>query len=393
VGAYFEGVKLEIVATSARALVLLAFVGTACGDPKGAPKGGAAPAIVSVAQVREADVPFEVPAFGLVEASSTVDIVPQVTGLVTEVHFKEGDFVKKGELLFTVDTRPYNASLAVAQAELARNEALAEQARVEAERAVRLAAEGIASEQEVAKARADAASTAASVKVGRATLRSAGLNVSFTRITAPIDGRTGSLLIHPGNVVHAGATQPLVVIRAVSPVQVRFSVPEEYLARIRSRMASSPLSVRITPKGESAKSVEAPLTFVENSVDTRTGTLGLKATFANENLELWPGASVDVALILDEDKGAVIVPEAAIQVGQDGKHVFVVEGAKAKLRRVEVARSSEHIALIRSGVRVGEHVVIEGQVRLRDGVSVSVKPSGPDSRAKKPEAGPEAALQ
>jgi membrane fusion protein, multidrug efflux system len=384
---------LEIVAISARALVLLAFLAAACGDSKGAPKGGTAPAVVSVAQVREADVPVELPAFGLVEASSTVDIVPQVTGLVTEVHFKEGDFVKKGDLLFTVDTRPYNASLAVAQAELARNEALAEQARVEAERSARLAAEGIASEQEVAKARADAASTAASVKVGKATLRSAGLNVSFTRITSPLEGRTGSLLIHPGNVVHAGDTQPLVVIRAVSPVQVRFSVPEESLPRIRSRMASGPLSVRITPKGESAKSVEAPLTFVENTVDTRTGTLGLKATFANKNLELWPGASVDVALVLDIDKRAVVVPEAAIQVGQDAKHVFVIEGTKAKLRRVEVARSTENIAVIRSGVRVGEHVVIEGQVRLRDGVNVSVKPSGPDSKSKKPEAGPEAALQ
>jgi multidrug efflux system membrane fusion protein len=383
---------LEIVAMSARSLLLLAFLASACGESKGAPRGPA-PAVVSVAQVREADVPFEVPAFGLVEASSTVGIVPQATGLVTEVHFKEGDFVKKGDLLFTVDTRPYSASLAVAQAELARNEALAEQARVEAERAVRLAAEGIASEQEVAKARADAATTAASVKVGKATLRSAGLNVSFTRITAPMDGRTGSLLIHPGNVVHTGDTQPLVVIRAVSPVQVRFSVPEEYLGRIRSRMLAGPLTVRITPKGEGGKSVEAPLTFVENTVDPSTGTVGLKATFANKNLELWPGASVDVALLLDTDKRAVVVPEAAIQVGQDEQHVFVVEGNKAKLRSVEVARSTEAVAVIRSGVRVGERVVTEGQVRLRDGMNVSVKPPAAESKSKKSEAGPEASLQ
>jgi multidrug efflux system membrane fusion protein len=328
-----------------------------------------------------------------VEASSTVGIVPQATGLVTEVHFKEGDFVKKGDLLFTVDTRPYSASLAVAQAELARNQALAEQARVEAERAVRLAAEGIASEQEVAKARADAATTAASVNVGKATLRSAGINVSFTRITAPIEGRTGSLLIHPGNVVHTGDIQPLVVIRAVSPVQVRFSVPEEYLARIRSRMAGGPLTVRITSKGEGVKSVEAPLTFVENTVDTSTGTVGLKATFANKNLELWPGASVDVALLLDVDKRAVVVPEAAIQVGQDDQHVFVVEGGKAKLRSVEVARSTEELAVIRSGVRVGERVVVEGQVRLRDGMNVSVKAQDTGSKSKKSEAGPEASLQ
>jgi multidrug efflux system membrane fusion protein len=377
---------------SARSLLLLAFLASACGDSKGPPKGPA-PAVVRVALVTEADVPFEVPAFGVVEASSTVDIVPQVTGLVTEVHFKEGDFVKKGDLLFTVDTRPYSASLAVAQAELARNKALAEQARVEADRAVRLAAEGIASEQEVAKARADAASTAANVKVGQATLRSAGLNVSFTRITAPLAGRTGSLLIHPGNVVSVGDTQPLVVIRAVSPVQVRFAVPQEHLSRIRERMAAGPLSVRITPKGDGATSVEAPLTFLENTVDASTGTLSLKATFANKNLELWPGASVDVALVLGIDKRAVVLPEAAVQVGQEAKHVFVVEGSKVKLRHVEVARSTEEIAVVRSGVRPGDRVVVEGQVRLRDGMDVSVQPSGAESKAKKSGAGPEASLQ
>lgn len=372
--------------------MLLALLSWGCSDSKAAPKGPA-PAVVSVAPVTQADVPLEVPAFGLVEASSTVDIVPQVTGLVTEVHFKEGDFVKKGDLLFTVDTRPYSASLAVAQAELARNQALAEQARVEAERAVRLAAEGIASEQEVAKARADAQSTAANVNVGKATLRSAGLNVAFTRITSPMDGRTGSLLVYPGNVVRAGDAQPLVVIRQVSPVQVRFSVPEENLARIRERMAAGPLTVRITPKGDGGKSVDAPLTFLENTVDTSTGTLGLKATYANKNLELWPGAAVDVALLLDTDKGAVVVPEAAVQVGQDAKHVFVVEGNKVKLRPVDVARSTDKIAVIRSGLRPGERVVVDGQVRLRDGVSISVKPAAPESKTKKSEAGPEASLQ
>jgi multidrug efflux system membrane fusion protein len=157
-------------------------------------------------------------------------------------------------------------------------------------------------------------------------------------------------------------------------------------------MTTGPLSVRITPKGDGGKSVEAPLTFVENTVDTSTGTLSLKATFANKNLELWPGASVDVALVLDVDKRVVVVPDAAIQVGQESKHVFVVEGSKAKLRNVEIARSNEKIAVVRSGLRPGERVVVEGQVRLRDGAAVSVQPGGSETK-KKSDVGPEASLQ
>lgn len=336
------------------------------GQPKAVP--------VTVADVVQRDVPFEIPAFGTVEASSTVDIVPQVSGLVTEVHFKEGDFVKTGDLLFTVDTRPYAASLAVAKAELERNEALAEQARVDSERKQKLAAEGLVSTQDLDQARATEQSTAANVKLGRAALRSAGLNVQFARITSPLSGRTGTLLVHAGNVVRAGEPSPLVVIRNLSPVQVRFSVPEEYVNRIRERAKSEPLTVRITTRGEGAKTVTAPLTFLENTVDPTTGTLALKATYANQGLELWPGAAVEVALVLDVDRGATVVPGAAVQKGQEGSYSFVVEQGKAKLRRVEVQRTTATLALIQSGVRPGEKVVTDGQVRLRDGVPVSMKP-------------------
>jgi multidrug efflux system membrane fusion protein len=362
-----------------------------CARDEGRGEKAARPVPVTVATVTVEDVPFEIDAFGSVEASSTVDVVPQVTGLVTAVHFNEGDFVQKGALLFSVDTRPYSASLAAAQAELQRSRALAEQAKVEANRTEKLAAEGLASEQELARARADAASNAANVKVGQASLANAGLNVAFTRVTSPISGRTGSLLVHAGNVVRAGETQPLVVIRSISPVQVRFSVPEAYLARIRARMSGGALGVKVTPKGQKEPVIEGPVTFLENTVDVSTGTLALKATFANRGQELWPGEAVDVKLVLDTDKQAIVAPEAAVAEGQDGKYAFVVEGGKARFRRVDVLRTTPALAVVRSGLRAGEQVVTEGQVRLRDGAAVSLKPALGAKKA--PDGGQEANLK
>ena len=332
------------------------------------------PVVVETAQVL--DVPREVETFGTVEASSSVDIAAQVQGLITEVHFKEGDFVKQGDPLFTIDTRPYRASLAAAQAELARNQALAEQAKVEADRAARLRLEGVASDQELAKAGADAAASAANVKVGQAQMQSASLNVQLTRITAPIAGRTGSLLVHAGNVVHPGDTQPLVVLRSLSPVYVRFSVPQDYLGVIRERFGKEPLTARVTPRGEGAKAVAGPVTFLENTVDAATGTIALKATFVNAGQELWPGASVDVVLVLGQDKQAIVVPQAALQQTQSGAIVFVIDkDARADLRPVKVLRSTETQALIASGVKAGEEVVTDGQLRLRKGSKVTRKPS------------------
>jgi membrane fusion protein, multidrug efflux system len=335
----------------------------------------AVPVVVATAQLL--DVPREVATFGVVEASSTVDVAPQVQGLVTQVHFKEGDFVKRGDLLFTVDTRPYRASLAAAQAELLRNQAVADQAQLEAERATRLKQEGVASDQEVAKARADAASSAANVKVGQAQIQSANLNVQFTRITSPLDGRTGSLLVHAGNVVRPGAAQPLVVIRSLSPVYVRFAVSQDYLGTIRERFGREPLTARVTPRGAQAKPVEGPVTFLENTVDAATGTVALKASFVNAGQELWPGASVDVVLVLGVDRQATVVPEAALQRTQSGPIVFVVgRNGVAELRPVQVLRSTAAQALIGSGVKAGEEVVTDGQLRLRQGSKVTRKATG-----------------
>jgi membrane fusion protein, multidrug efflux system len=329
---------------------------------------------VRVAVVEQRDVPLEIPAFGTVEASSTVEVVSQVSGLVTQVHFKEGDFVKAGDPLFTIDTRPYAASMAVASAEVERYQALAEQARLQAERTERLVQEGLATAQELDKARADAQSSAANVKLGRAALRSAGINVAFTHIESPLEGRTGALLVHAGNVVRAGDPAPLVVIRRLTPVQVKFAVPETYVDRIRERAKSSTLDVHIKRAGVDSKPVTAPLTFLENAVDEATGTLALKATYPNTGFELWPGVSVEVALVLGVDKQAIVAPGAAVAEGQSGAYAFVVEQGRARLRKLEIERTTPELAVVRSGLRAGEQVVTEGQVRLRDGIAVSIKP-------------------
>lgn len=353
-------------------LLLLAWALPSCSTDK-APAAARKPAPVRVAKVERADVPTVIKTFGSVEANRSVAIQPQITGLITEVHFKEGDFVKQGDLLFTVDARPYRATLAAARAALERHRAEAKQAKREADRALRLNKQGIASEQDLARARAEAATAEANVKAGEAQIRSSNINVAFTRIVAPMAGKTGSLLVNAGNLVSAGDSRPLVVIRSLSPVYVRFAVPQEYLPRLRERFDHGTLSVRALARGEGAKAVEGPLTFIENTIDPATGTLSLKASFKNEKFELWPGASVDVELVLGVEKQAIVAPETAVQTGQTGQYAFVIDDQqKAHVRPVVVNRVHAGLALIRTGLKPGDVVVTDGQVRLRDGSAVEV---------------------
>jgi multidrug efflux system membrane fusion protein len=374
---------MRLCREAAKAALLLLACGAGAGcESKSKAAKAEQPVPVTVAAVKLEDVPREVQAFGVVEASSTVDVRAQVQGLITQVHFHEGDVVKRGDPLFSVDTRPYSASLAAAQAELLRNQAVAAQAALEAERAVRLRGEGVASDQEVARAEADARSSAANVKVGQAQIQSASINVALARITSPIAGRTGSLLVHAGNIVKATDAQPLVVIRSSTPVYVRFSVAQDYVATVRERMQQGSLSVRVTPRGENAKALEAPVTFLDNSVDVATGTVMLKATHPNVGQELWPGASVDVVLVLGVDRQALVVPEPALSRSQTGTFVFVVgEGGRAEPRAVEVLRTTATQALIRSGLAAGEQVVTDGQLRLRKGTKVAAKAASPTPSA------------
>jgi len=366
-------------------LLGLALTAGACqqGTPGGSARSGpGGPVPVSVASAVRKDVPVVVRSVGNVESVGTVEVASQVTGLVLDVHFKEGDFVKRGDLLFTIDTRPYSSTLAAAQAQLARDQALYQQAVDEAERAVRLNSEGLASEQDLTRAKSNAAAAAAALGADKAQIGSARIDVQFTRIRAPIDGRTGSLLVYPGNVVRSNESRPLVVIRSLVPIYVRFSIPEDYLPRLRMRMKEGDLPAFATPRGEGGATVEGRVSFIDNWVDPATGTIALKALFTNRDHELWPGEFVDVALTLAVDQDATVVPEAALQTGQDGPYVFSVGAdGKATYRSVVLKHIVGPEAVLASGVEPGEQVVIDGQVRLRDGTPVTARPSAPGPAA------------
>lgn len=360
--------------------VVLACLLAATGCDRGAagPERKSAPVPVSVQPVERADVPVEVRAIGTVEAVSTVAIVPQVTGRVTKIHFSEGASVRKNDPLFSIDTRPYNATLAAAQAELEKSRALAEEAKVEAQRAQALVREGLATAQEAARREADMKSTAATVAAAEAQIASASLNVQFTTVRSPIDGRTGQLLVHAGNVVRAGDTEPMVVVRSLTPVKVMFTISQDLLPQLRERFKAGTLPVRATPRGGGARTSTGELTFIDNAVDIATGMLTLKATFPNQDEALWPGSFVDVVLVLDEEQGAIVAPEAAVAEGQQGPYAFVVDGEnKARLRRVTLKRRTETRAIVASGLAPGDRVVVDGLVRLKDGTAVSVKPDAP----------------
>lgn len=362
---------------SARARALLLIAGAAvlggCRDEAAAREKPVEKVPVTAASVLQQPVPIELDSVGTVEPLSTVDITPQVTGTITFVHFKEGDSVKKGDLLFSIDTRPYATGLAAAQAQLTKDEALASQAREEAQRQERLVAEGVGTAQELSRARANANSSSAALEADRAQIRSASLNVQFTKLRSPIDGRTGSLFVHAGNVVTANSNTPLVTIRTLVPIHVRFAVPETYLSQIRERRTSSDVVVRATPRGPAAKTVSGRLVFIDNSVDATTGTIALKALFTNEDQSLWPGQFVDVALELGVEDKALVVPLSAVMPGQEGSHVYVVEGDHVRLRTVQVERQHGNDAILKSGVAAGERVVTDGQVRLRDKTPITIK--------------------
>jgi len=329
---------------------------------------------VAVAPVLQKDMPVEVRAVGTAEAVSTVQVLPQVSGLIQEVHFREGDNVKKDQLLFTIDTRPYRARLSAAQAALEKNKALADQAHADLERYEKLGAEGLASQLDLSKARANAAALDASLGENRAAVQSNSINVNFAAIRSPIDGKTGSLLVHAGNVVGPADTRPLVVIRSLAPIYVRYAVPEQFLPSIKSRFKEGRVAVQATPRGSRGEPANGELTFIENAVDSATGKIDMKARFSNEGEALWPGQFVDVVISLSIQHAATVVPESAVQTGQDGSYVFVVgPDLKALMRRVEVDRTAGTVVVLRSGVTPTDRVVVDGQVRLRDGAAVVIK--------------------
>jgi membrane fusion protein, multidrug efflux system len=330
---------------------------------------------VLVARVETRDVPVEICVVGNVQAYSTVAIRPQITGPIMKVHFEEGQEAKAGDRLFTIDPRPFEAALNQARASLKRDEAQLLSARLEFQRTSNLFQTKIASQQDYETAEAAFNSAEATVLADAAGVSSAQVSLDYTDIRSPVDGRTGRLLVKAGNVVKA-PDDILVTLTQIHPIYVAFSVPEQQLPAIRRRAGETVLPVQAIVAGETNNPAWGELTFIDNAVDANTGTILLKGTFANTNTVLWPGQFAQVTLTLAQVSNAVVVPAQAVQTGQNGQYVFVVQPDETvEMRVVTTGVNFEGNTVVSGGLKAGETVVTDGQLRLIPGARVSVKSS------------------
>jgi len=330
---------------------------------------------VSVTTVKRAIVPYFVTANGVAEPMQTVAVEAQVNGILNRVTFAEGQQVQAGQVLFLLDARQYVAVLEQARAQLARDEARAANARRDAARYAALIKEGYVTGSQADQAEATAASAAATVAADRAAVSKAALDVANCTIRAPISGRTGSLLVRQGNLVKANSQPPLVVINQIQPILVRFAVPQSQFPDIqRYYRGGNALLVRATPSEGTGVPLDGTLAFVDNNVDSTTGTVLLKARFSNPEGTLWPGQYTNVALQLYVDRNALTLPAPAVMTGQQGTYVYTIDSAStAKQRPVQVSRTVDSVAVIASGVKEGEQVIVDGQSRLVPGSKVTIK--------------------
>jgi multidrug efflux system membrane fusion protein len=330
---------------------------------------------VLVAQAAETNLPVQIDPspVGHVMPYSTVTIRPQIGGILSQIHFQEGQEVKQGDLLFTIDPRPMQAALATSRANLTRDQAQLENARIQFSREQKLFDQKLVSQDEFDTSHAALDALSGTVAADQAAVTNAGLNLEFTAIRAPFDGRTGSLQFHEGNVVKA-PDDTLLTINQIHPVYVAFAVPEQYLPVIRKEMTDKSLKVSATFQNMEGPAPQGELTFVDNSVDMTTGTIQLRATFPNDNSVLWPGQFVQVTLTLSELTNAIIVPSQAVQSGQNGQFVYVVKPDQTvEERLVTIGIAYQGATVVQQGLKTGEKVVTDGQLRLAPGVKVNVK--------------------
>jgi multidrug efflux system membrane fusion protein len=332
-----------------------------------------APVPILAAQAVQRDVPIRLSAVGRVEAFETVSVKAQVAGQINAIHFHEGQEVHKGDLLFTLDARPYEATLHREEANLARDEVDARNAEKEHQRYSDLNRRKVVATDQYDTARATAESKAAQVQADRATVEMARLQAEYCRIVSPVDGVAGEVKTHAGNIVKANDTE-LVVVNRIRPALVSFSVPENELGTISQAMLAGPVRVSVIfPDGKDPVAT-GTLVFINNQVDPQTGTIRLKASFENAEKQLWPGQYVNVSLVAGVVPAAVEVPAEAVQTSQSGPSVFVVKGdGGVDNRPVTVGRTEDGLTVIERGVSPGEQVVTDGHLRLRPGCKVEVR--------------------
>lgn len=367
-------------------LLLAAGIGTAVvfwPKPKPPAKGpgfggGAVPVLIATATTQ--DVPIMLPALGTVQAFNTVTVKPMVDGPLTEVDFKEGQRVHKGDVLARIDPRIYQAALDAAVAKKAQDEATLANAKVDLARYDKLVENKYASAQQAATQKALVAQLTAQVQQDQAQIETAQTNLSYTTITSPIDGRTGIRQVDAGNIVHASDTTGIVVLTQLQPISVVFTLPQQSLQQVTAAMAAGPAPVLAYPQGADEDPANlldrGTLSVLDNQIDPTTGTLKLKATFPNPGYKLWPGGFVGIRLQVATDRNATVVPPAAVQQGPNGDYVYVVNDDDTVARRpVTVSHEDTRVAVIASGVKPGEHVVTDGASRLSDGKHVTIAPT------------------
>ncbi|MDO9111163.1 MAG: efflux RND transporter periplasmic adaptor subunit [Desulfatirhabdiaceae bacterium] len=350
------------------------------------------PVPVLAAQAVQKDFPLEIRAIGNVESHATVAIKARVTGELQKIHFKEGQDVAKGDLLFTLDSRPLEAALREAAARLGKDKALAAKAEADNRRYEKLVQGGFVSQEQYDQIRSNLSSLQATVMGDEAAVESAKLQLGYTSIYSPISGRTGKILIDQGNMIKANDdNKSLVVIEQIQPIYVSFSVPEASLPQIMERMKGRELVVNAMTDGSMTGAEKGRLSFVDNSVDSKTGTIRLKGVFDNRERRLWPGQFVNVALILGSLQNVVTVPSQAVQTGENGLFVFVITPENAvQLKPVKTGKSYGGETIIESGILAGERVVTDGHLRLIPGATVEIssdlkpetnQPAGKDARS------------
>jgi multidrug efflux system membrane fusion protein len=358
------------------ALAACVLTWSGCSRSESAAKVTAVPAVpVQTAVAQQRDVPRIIEAVGNVQALRTVTVKSQVDGMIAKIHFREGDEVKAGDLLITLDQRPFQNALRIARADLENARAEAAQADADVERYRRLDQQDAISKEQFAQLQTKDATSHAQLQAKEAAVANAELQLSYTEIRAPISGRTGQLLLHEGAVVKANdANSSIVTLNQLTPITTAFSVPESTLGSIRAALARGDATVTVLDPSNGGSPSDGKLTFVDNAVDATTGTITLKAEFPNQDHALWPGQFVQTRLSVGVDQNAIVVPSSAVQVGQDTAQVYVVKpDHSVELRPVRVLRTAGETTLLATGVHRGETVVTDGQLRLVPGAKVEAK--------------------
>jgi multidrug efflux system membrane fusion protein len=333
---------------------------------------------VDTAAVSHTDVPIYLEGLGTVQAFYTVTVTARVDGELQKIDFTEGQTVHKGDLLAQIDPRPNQAAYEQAAATKAKDAAMLENAKRDLQRYTLLQPQDLASKQTVDTARANVDQLTAQLNVDQAAIDNARTQLDYTRITSPINGRTGIRLIDPGNIVHASATTGIVVVTQMQPISVIFTLPEENLGAVSAALAQGPVQVTTLSRDGSTVLDEGTLTLIDNQIDQATGTAKLKATFSNARNTLWPGQYVNARVLVRTDRDALTVPTPAVQLGPKGPFTYVVRSdSTVEVRPIELGEASGGLTVIKKGIALNERVVTSNQYRLQDGVHVRDNAAAP----------------